>query len=55
MQKKLFFKNSNGVKLCGILANPADLAIVPIVILCHGFTTSKESATYVLLRKHLMK
>ena len=45
MQEKIYFSNSNGVKLCGILSNPADDISLPIILLCHGFTTSKDNFT----------
>ena len=45
MQEKIYFSNSNGVKLCGILSNPASDVFSPIIILCHGFTTSKDNFT----------
>jgi uncharacterized protein len=43
--RKLYFKNSKGDKLCGILSNPTNDISLPIVILCHGFTTSKDNFT----------
>jgi uncharacterized protein len=51
MQEKIFFKNSNNLKLCGVLSNPADDASRPIMILCHGFTRSKDTRTYPILEK----
>ena len=53
MQEKLFFENSRGSRLCGILANPTSNKNGPIMILCHGFTTSKDSSTYVRLEEIL--
>jgi len=53
MQEKLFFENSRGSRLCGILANPTSNKNGPIMILCHGFSTSKDSSTYVRLEKIL--
>ena len=53
MQEKLFFENSRGSRLCGILANPTSNKNGPIMILCHGFTTSKDSYTYIRLEKIL--
>lgn len=53
MQEKLFFKNSKGDKLCGVLSNPTGNKERPIIILCHGFTTGKESFTCVRLEKLL--
>lgn len=55
MQEKLFFKNSKGNKLCGILSNPTSSKEKPIIILCHGFSSSKESSTYVKLQDILNK
>jgi hypothetical protein len=45
MPEKIYFSNSDGVKLCGILSNPTSGISRPIVILCHGFTTSKDNFT----------
>lgn len=45
MQDKIYFKNSKEDKLCGILSNPTDDVSRSIVILCHGFTTSKDNST----------
>ena len=53
MKKKIFFKNSKGNKLCGILSNPTSQKEKPIIILCHGFSTSKEGRTYVSLEEIL--
>ncbi len=53
MQEKLFFENSRGSRLCGILANPTSNKDRPIMILCHGFSTSKDSYTYVRLEEIL--
>lgn len=45
MKEKIYFTNSKGVKLCGILSNSTDDISKPIIILCHGFTTSKNNGT----------
>ena len=50
MMEKLFFKNSKGNRLCGILSKPS-YAKEKIVILCHGFSSSKDSRTNVELEK----
>ncbi|MFH1428019.1 MAG: alpha/beta fold hydrolase [Patescibacteria group bacterium] len=52
---KIFFKDSDGVELCGILSNPSDDVSRPIMILCHGFTASKNSSTYLRLEEILNK
>jgi dipeptidyl aminopeptidase/acylaminoacyl peptidase len=53
MNEKIFFENSKGQKLCGILSNPTSLKENPIIILCHGFSTSKDGRTYVRLEEIL--
>lgn len=53
MKEKIFFKNSKGNRLCGILSNPTSHKEKPIIILCHGFSTSKEGRTYVRLEEIL--
>jgi len=47
MQEKIYFSNSKGDKLCGILSNPQTNFNLPVIILCHGFTTSKNSPSYI--------
>lgn len=53
MEEKVYFKNSKGINLCGILSNPTSSKEKPIVILCHGFSTSKNGRTYVMLQEIL--
>lgn len=53
MKEKIFFKNSKGYKLRGILSNPTHKKEKPIIILCHGFSTSKDGNTYIRLEKIL--
>ena len=55
MKEKIFLKNSKGNKLCGILSNPTSQEEKPIIILCHGFSTSKDGRTYVRLEEILNK
>lgn len=45
MQEKIYFSNSKGNKICGVLSNPTSGLSAPVIILCHGFTTSKDSST----------
>ncbi len=54
-QEKIYFKNSKGDRLCGILSNPTGKKEEPIVILCHGLGTDKESKTYTRLQAILNK
>ncbi len=51
MKKKVFFQNSRGNRLCGIISDPTGDRNLPIAVLCHGFTTSKSGRTYVRLEK----
>ena len=55
MEEKVYFKNSKGLNLCGILSNPTPSKEKPIMILCHGFSTNKNSRTYVRLQEILNK
>ncbi|KKU55306.1 MAG: hypothetical protein UY41_C0008G0029, partial [Candidatus Moranbacteria bacterium GW2011_GWE1_49_15] len=55
MQEKVYFKTSNDVNLCGVLSNPTEGTENPVVILCHGFSTSKDSFTNVTLENLLNK
>ena len=49
MKEKIFFENSIGTKLCGILSNPTKNKEKPVMVLCHGFATSKDGNTYTRL------
>ncbi len=51
MQQKLYFENSRGDKLSGILSGD----FISAIILCHGSASSKESSTYVRLENELNK
>jgi hypothetical protein len=55
MQQKIFFKNSNGVKLCGVLSDPKDNKNNLIVIICHGFSNNKDGDFYVMLSDEINK
>ena len=50
MQTKLSFTNSQGVELVGILFDPNKTKDV-VMILCHGFSSSKGSTTHITLEK----
>lgn len=45
MKEKLFFTNSRGKKLCAILSDSTSDKAKPVIILCHGFATSKDGFT----------
>ncbi len=54
MEEKVFFKNSKGDRLCGILASPTNDRISPVIVMIHGSPLSdKNSATNVALTKRL--
>jgi pimeloyl-ACP methyl ester carboxylesterase len=53
MPEKLFFSNSKGEQLCGIISNPTVDKNKFLVILCHGFSTNKNAGTYLKLEKIL--
>ena len=50
--EKIFFTNNRGLKLCGVLeiANPASKEVVVMV---HGYSSGKDSPTYVKLQEAL--
>ena len=53
MEEKIYFNDSEGNKVCGILSNPTSNKENLIVVLCHGFSSSKDSKTYTTLSKIL--
>lgn len=55
MEGKVYFKNSKGDRLCGILNDPSGDKDRPIVVLAHGFSSSKDSKTYTNLAENLGK
>ena len=46
MPEKLFFPDSKGNKLCGVLAETKNKTDDPILVLCHGFASSKDGNKY---------
>lgn len=55
MEDKIFFNNSKGDKLCGVLLNPTNDRNQPMIVLAHGFSTNKNSGTYTILTERLAK
>lgn len=55
MEQKLFFENSKGNKICGILSNPTEDKTKPVIILVHGFNSGKDSSTNIALVEKLNK
>ena len=45
MEEKIFFNNTKRDKLCGILSSPKNKKINSIIILCHGFSSQKNSGS----------
>ncbi|MGB2907319.1 MAG: hypothetical protein WBB73_09455 [Candidatus Aminicenantaceae bacterium] len=45
MRETIFFQTSSGIDLCGILSGPEPRARIPAAVLCHGFSTGKDSRT----------
>ena len=54
MEKKIFFDDSKGNKVSAIFSNPSD-EIVPVIILCHGLNSGKNSNTNLALEKVFSK
>ena len=54
MEEKVVFSSSTGTKLVGILSHSDSISQQPIVIMCHGFTSKKESKVYVQMQEILM-
>ena len=48
MQEKIYFKDNEGKKICGILSGDTSGTVM---LLIHGFSSSKESSTYVNLEE----
>jgi pimeloyl-ACP methyl ester carboxylesterase len=53
MQEKVFFVNSRGDRLCGVLSGDSPSSGAPVAVLCHGFTTGKDGRTYTRLENIL--
>lgn len=54
MQEKIYFKSKSGYKLCAILSTPEALksrSLKPIVIMCHGLNSTKDSSNHLELEK----
>jgi pimeloyl-ACP methyl ester carboxylesterase len=52
MNKKLYFLNKKGNKICGVLEEGADNNS-PVVLFCHGFHSTKDNSTNVKLQELL--
>jgi len=53
MKQEITFEDSKGESLCGILSDPYENKSHPLVVLCHGFSTSKDGRTYLRLEEML--
>lgn len=54
MEQKVFLRDSEGSRICGILSSP-EKKTISAVIMCHGFSTSKDSEVYKTLARLLLK
>mgnify|MGYP000731207230 CR=1 FL=1 len=54
-EHKLTFQDAEGLNVVGILSNPTSSLEKPIIILAHGFSSSKESVTFTTLQNTLNK
>lgn len=50
MEQKIFFENSKGNKISGVLSNPTSNKTRPITILVHGHSSNKNTKSFTLLR-----
>jgi len=55
MIEKLYFRNSKGDNLAGILSNPTGSLEVPIIIMCIGHSSDKSRPTYTSMEEKLNK
>lgn len=55
MNKEIIFENTKKDQLSGIISNPSEDKQKPIIILCHGFASSKKSRTFICLENMLNK
>lgn len=55
MEEKVFFKNSKGNNLCGIISKPSSSKNRLVMILCHGLSSNKNSRTNLALTEKLGK
>ncbi|MFH1630856.1 MAG: alpha/beta fold hydrolase [Candidatus Aenigmatarchaeota archaeon] len=53
MREKIYFRNSKGDKLCGIVSNPSGDKNKLMVVFGHGFASTKDSDTYIGLERVL--
>lgn len=53
MKRKIYFQSSKNHRLCGIMSDPSGDKTSPLILLCHGFTTSKDGRTYMRLERIL--
>src|SRR3989344_5256206 len=51
MEREMTFENNKGNKLYGILSNPNSNNNCPIIIMCHGLNSNKNSSTILELEK----
>lgn len=52
--EKVFFKSSDGIRLVGVLSIPDGKPPFPTIVICHGYSSSKDSESYTTLEKLLL-
>lgn len=55
MAEKIFFTNSKGYKLAGVLSVPKGLPPFPVVVFAHGFDSGKDSPRSVPISERLVR
>ncbi len=55
INKKIVIKDNLGRKIVGIFSTTSNCSNLPMIVLCHGFTSSKNSRTSIQLEKELNK
>ncbi len=53
--EKIFFKNSKKQKICGLIYIPDGKAPFPVIVACHGLSSSKESTNTTMTYPELLK
>lgn len=55
MEEKLYFLDSKGNKVSAIFSRPKNCKDIPVIILCHGLNSGKDSNTNIELEKIFLK
>lgn len=55
MEQKVYFQNSKGDRLCGLLLDSTGNKGKPVIIIVHGFSSNKNSKNYLTIKDILVK